>query len=265
MTDTAMTIFRKELTSMEPQFARVLPAHLSPDRLTRTIESAIANDNKLLDVSRSSLWRSCMSAATFGLEVDGRQSAIVRYGKSAQWIPMVSGLITLADNAGWSVRGQVIRKLDAFDHTEEPPEIYHKRPQVGSASAEQRGDDNAIIGAYAVARSKTSEIAPPLIEVMDLVDIIRIRDNSSGYKAFKSNKIRSTPWQSDFAAMVRKTPVRSLCNHLPQQVQKAVELEMKHDQGAEAFAVKNDDGTIIIDADDYEDTTEPPTGDGKLL
>lgn len=254
----AMTIFRKELSSMTPQFERVLPAHLSADRLTRTLENAVANDEKLLSVNRASLWRGVMSAAVLGLEVDGRQSAIIRFGNNAQFIPMVSGLITLAYNAGWSVRGQVIRKLDSFDQTEEPPEIYHKRPQPGSASAEMRGDKNPIIGAYAVARSMTSEISPPVIEVMDMVDILKIRDRSSGYKAFKAGKIRSTPWESDFAPMVRKTPVRSLCNHLPQQVQKAIELEMKHDEGAVSFAVKNDDGTITIDADDID-------SDGKLL
>ena len=274
MAESAMTVFRAELGRMEPQFARVLPAHLSADRLTRTIESAVVNDPKLLETDRASLWRAAMSAATFGLEVDGRQSAITRYGKKSQWIAMVSGLVTLAHNGGYQIRGQVIRTLDEFEATEEPPSIRHQRPRPGTASAALRGDDNAIVGAYAVARSLTHPDAPPMIEVMDLVDIVRIRDNSSGYKAFKAGKIKDTPWNSDFAAMVRKTPIRSLANHLPWQIQKAVELETRHERdGVETFAVPNDDGTITIDADDVEvlepggaGTSEPSAHpEGKLL
>ena len=85
---------------------------------------------------------------------------------------------------------------------------------------------------------------------MELVDIIAIRDRSAGFKSGKQS-----PWSTDFPAMARKTVVRSLANHLPWQVQKAAELEGRHDRGEATWATKaNGDDAITIDGQATEDT-----------
>lgn len=246
----AMTMFRSEMnTKMLPQFARVLPAHLPAERLARTIEGAVSADPKLLEVNRNSLWKSCMSAAVFGLEVDGRQSCIVRFGKSAQWIPMVSGLISLAYNSGFLVEGHIVREKDAFDYAHGLENYLKHKP----AMRQGRGQDNPIVAAYAVARPLKG--GPAMFEVMELEDVLAIRDRSSGYKyAKKYGKL--TPWETDFAQMARKTPIRQLANHLPWQVQKAIELETKHDMGKNTWADKDEGGSIIIEGEVLEPETE---------
>ena len=52
MSNNPLTIFRNELVKMEPQFDRVLPAHLTVARLTRTIESCVSRNPRLLQADR---------------------------------------------------------------------------------------------------------------------------------------------------------------------------------------------------------------------
>lgn len=259
----ALTVFQGELVKKQSDFAMVLPQHLPPERFQRTVLSAVARDMALLDPSktdRASLWRACMSAATFGLEIDNRLSCVVRYGRQAQWIPMVAGLVALAQNGGWLVQGDLVRKMDDFDYTRGlHPDLQHK-----PAKTDLRGGDNPIVAAYATAWSNQG--FNPIFEVMQMPEILKVRDNSAGYKfaesgpANKGGGKKNSLWHKDFAAMARKTPIRALANHLPWQVQKAIELETRHDEGKVASAAPGDDGTIIVEA-----TEVPEAGDWAEL
>ncbi len=238
----ALEIFRKELDSNRDALAEVLPQHLPVGRLNRTVISCIKADPELLNCARNSLWKAVMSAAVFGLEIDGRQAAIIRYGRHAQLLPMVSGLITLAYNAGIVIDAQVVREADEFSYELGlDPWIKH-RP----ASGQGRGNDNHITHSYAISWPMGHR-ADRVFDVLDLPDIINRRDRSSGWKAFNAGKIKSTPWATDFAAMSRKSAVRARANHLPWQVQKADELEGRADRGENTWAEKMPDGSINIE------------------
>ena len=240
----AMQLFRKELESNASALAEVLPAHLTPERLNRTIISTIKADPKLLECDRSSLFKSVMTAAVFGLEVDGRQSAIIRYGRKAQLLPMVSGLITLAHNAGFIIDAQVVRQKDEFDYRLGLDPMLHHQPALSGG----RGNDNPVIAAYAISWPIGNR-PDRVFDVLSLEDIIARRDKSSGWKAFQNNRIKETPWASDFAAMARKSAVRARANHLPWQVQKAEELEGRHDRGEYTHAEKMADGSVNIEGE----------------
>ena len=60
--------------------------------------------------------------------------------------------------------------------------------------------------------------------------------------------------------MARKTPIRQLANHLPWQVQKAIELETKHEAGATTWADKDDEGAVVIEGEILEPETESDAG-----
>lgn len=236
----AMEIFRKELVSGAASLTDVLPLHLPAERLTRTIVGAVKADLKLLECERSSLWKAIMTAAVFGLEVDGRQSAIIRFGKKAQLIPMVSGLITLADNAGFVIDAQVVRQKDEFGFTLGADPTLTHIPAMGAG----RGNDNPVTAAYAISWPKGHR-EDRVFDVLELPDIIARRDRSSSYRKFPS----SSPWTNDFPAMARKSAVRARANHLPWQVQKAEELEGRHDRGENTWAEKMPDGAVNIDGE----------------
>ena len=157
-----------------------------------------------------------MHVAVVGREVEGRESAIIRYGSKAQLIPMVSGLITLAYNAGFVIDAQVVREADEFSYELGLDPWLKHRPTSGQG----RGTDNPVIFAYAISWPMGHR-ADRVFDVLDLPDIIARRDKSAGWKAFKAGKIKNTPWSTDFPPMARKSAVRARANHLPWQVQKA--------------------------------------------
>lgn len=236
----AMGIFRKELDAGAASLTEVLPLHLPVERLNRTIIGAVKADLKLLECERSSLLKAIMTAAVFGLEVDGRQSAIIRYGKKAQLIPMVSGLITLAHNAGFVIDAQVVRQKDMFDYSLGADPVLTHTPAMGAG----RGNDNPVTAAYAISWPKGHR-EDRVFDVLELPDIIARRDQSSLYKSSPN----ISPWTNDFPAMARKSAVRARANHLPWQVQKAEELEGRHDRGENTWAEKVPDGSVNIEGE----------------
>jgi hypothetical protein len=49
---------------------------------------------------------------------------------------------------------------------------------------------------------------------MNMAQIIEIRNGSDGYMAFKTGKIKSHPWDSNFGEMARKTVIKRLFKYL---------------------------------------------------
>lgn len=236
----AVTIFRKELEAQRDALAQVLPQHLPVERLSRTVISCIKVNPKLLNCDRGSLWKSVMTAAVFGLEIDGRQSVILPFKANAQLVIMVSGLISLAYNAGFMIDAQVVRAADEFSYEQGLDPWLKHRP----ASGQGRGNDNPVVGAYAISWP-IGHRADRVFDHLDLPDIIARRDVSAAWKS----KGMASLWGTDFPAMSRKSAVRARANHLPWQVQKAEELEGRADRGEATWATKMPDGSINIDGE----------------
>ncbi len=236
----ALTIFRKELEKNSTDLADVLPTHLPVERLNRTVISCIKDNINLLNCDRNSLWKAVMTAAVFGLEVDSRQSVIIPYKNKAQLVVMVSGLISLAYNAGFMIDAQVVRQGDEFSYELGlDPWIKH-RPVSGLG----RGNDNPVTHSYAVSWP-IGHRADRVFDVLDLPDIIARRDISAAWKS----KGMASLWGTDFPAMARKSAVKARANHLPWRVQRAVELEGRADRGENTWAEKMPDGSINIEGE----------------
>lgn len=249
----AMEIFRKELVSNAQSLTDVLPRHLPVERLNRTVISAIKADPKLLGCQRNSLWKAVMTAAVFGLEVDGRQAAIVRFKERAQLLPMVSGLITLAHNAGFIIDAQVVRQADEFDYAQGLNPFLTHVPATGQG----RGGDNPVIGAYAISWP-IGHRADAVYDFLDLPDIIARRDRSAAWK----HKKERSPWGTDFPAMARKSAVRARAHHLPWQIQKVEELEGRSDRGEATWAEKSPlDGAVTIEGEIVEEADTKDRGE----
>ncbi|MBM3450514.1 MAG: hypothetical protein FJX78_05970 [Armatimonadetes bacterium] len=229
----ALTVIRHELRAMLPQFEAVLPHHLPAGRLERTIISALRTNPKLIECDRHSLWRAAMTAAVLGIEPDGvtGQGFFVPFRGKVVFIPGYKGLITLAANWGYIVRGHVVRAADKYEVQYGAVESIVHFPAVNAGRDEAT---NPIIGAYASARHAS---LPPAFEWMDLADVLKRRDRSEGYKSAKKLGY-SSPWDTDFAEMARKTPVRALADQLPLSVQRASAIEAMYDAGKRAYAVK---------------------------
>ncbi len=201
---------KQEVARMRDEFGKALPGHISADKFVRTIQTAISltrNIEKVKDPQ--SLLAACTKAAADGLILDGREAAlVVDFNGDVQYRPMMRGLLKLAYNSGAlkSLVVEPVRENDVFvfspTNANEPikHEIDLKKP---------RGEAYAF---YAKAELKDGGI---VFEVMTKEDVHRIRDRSDAWKAFKANKIKSTPWSTDEMEMARKTVFRRLSKYLP--------------------------------------------------
>lgn len=197
---------RQNLEAMKPQFQMALPKHISVEKFTRVVQTAINNTPALLQADRHSLFSACMQSAQDGLMPDGKSSAFVTFkGKDGvqkvQYMPMIAGLLKLVRNSGelLSITSQLVYEADMFKYyVDEEGEHLKHEPNI---LAGNRGN---LIGAYALAKTKDGGV---YIEVMSMEQLNQIR-NSSRSKDYG-------PWATFPTEMYRKTVLRRLIKRLP--------------------------------------------------
>ncbi|MBY3038949.1 recombinase RecT [Rhizobium laguerreae] len=199
-----------ELDKMQPEFAKELPGHITPERFVRTAKTAISMTRNIERVTdMRSLFIACSKAAADGLILDGREAALViDYKGEVQYRPMMRGLLKLARNSG-SVKTivvEVVRKGDFFRHS---PTNFIEPIKHEIDHENERGD---VFVVYALAELMDGGIVH---EVMNISAINAIRARSDGWKAFSEGKIKSTPWATDWDEMARKTAFRRLSKYMP--------------------------------------------------
>lgn len=247
--DNALTVYRSDLIQYEPEFAKVLPAHMSPQRLTRMAESAARLNPKLLSCNRGSLMRSIFTGAVLGLEIDGvtGQAFLVPYKDQVQLQIGYKGYVTLAMNSGYLLRGRVVRAKDVFAwHEGINPGIAHEYPSP-MATREQRGD---VIGAYAIASHLNHNLST--FKVVTIDEILASREKSQAYKYAVQTGKNDTPWKTNFEEMAAKTAIRALADQLPLNVQRALAFERTQEEtGTPTYLDRNEN--IRTPGDDPED------------
>jgi len=240
MTNTQLTI-RDQVAKMQPEFAKALPGHITPERFVRTAQTAIALTRNIEKVTNHrSLLAECTKAASDGLILDGREAALViDYNGNAQYRPMMRGLLKLAYNSG-EIKSLVVEAVcdgDEFDYspTRSDEPIIHK--------INFKGERGEVFAVYAQATLKNGGI---IFDVMTTKQINAIRDRSDAWRAFVAKKIKSTPWSTDWSEMARKTVFRRLSKYLPSSTDR--------DRFAEAVERIDDDYTF-----DTTISEQPPT------
>jgi len=229
-----LVTLRDHVARMQPEFAKALPGHITPERFVRTAQTAIALTRNIDKVrSPQSLLAACTKAAADGLILDGREAAlVVDYNGDVQYRPMMRGLLKLAHQSGAikSLVVETVRDADVFVYSptkgDEP--IHH---EIDLKSA--RGEVYAV---YALAELMTGGL---VFEVMTTEDVNRIRDRSDAYRAFKAGKIKSTPWSTDWSEMARKTVFRRLSKYLPSSTEQD-RLQQAAERIDEDYALDND-------------------------
>lgn len=197
---------KQNLEAMKPQFQMALPKHISVDKFTRVVQTALNNNPVLLSADRHSLFSACMASAQDGLLPDGKSSAFVTFkGKDGvakvQYMPMIAGLLKLVRNSGelLSITSQLVYEADMFKYyVDEEGEHLKHEPNILAAN---RG---SMIGAYALAKTKDGGV---YIEVMSMEQLNQVK-NASRSKDFG-------PWASFPTEMYRKTVLRRLIKRLP--------------------------------------------------
>jgi recombination protein RecT len=153
-TASPITVFRQTLTqpAFREQLKMALPSHISEDKFIRVALTAAQQNPDLLNpqkVDRNSLFGSLVRAAQDGLLPDGREGAIIPFKGRAQWMPMVTGIMTKVRRSGeiaaWEA--SAVYERDTFERLlGDDQRIYHK--------PFEDGDPGQVIGAYSIVTFK---------------------------------------------------------------------------------------------------------------
>jgi recombination protein RecT len=192
--------------SMQEQFSRALPRHLSADRFTRIAITALSRTPKLMNCTPQSLMKCLLDLSAMGLEPDGRRAHLIPYGNECTLIVDYKGLVELIRRSGdvVSLRAETVCREDEFEWVN--GEITHKIDWRNS-----RGDVQAV---YAEAKMKDGETQTTVL-TRDEVEGIRARSKSGN----------NGPWVTDWAEMAKKTAVRRLSKMLPLSSEVSIQLE----------------------------------------
>lgn len=243
---------RVTLEKMKGQLAMALPTFITADRMCRIVMTAIQQNPKLLECTRTSLYAAIMKASQLGIEPDGNlgHGYLIPFKKNSkvdgkwvsqlevQFIPGYKGLIDLARRSGEvsNIIAKEVYENDDFeiDWANEMP--FRHKPFLN-------GDRGAIKFFWALARFKDGGFH---WDYMTKEEIETIKNNSNG----KDNDV----WNKNFVEMAKKTVIRRIAKYLPMSVQRAAQFDQLQEAGRNPSVTS--EGDIVID-NDFTPTEEP--------
>lgn len=243
------------LEARKGEIAKMLPRHLSADRLLKVAQIAATTTPALLECEIPSLVSAIGQCAQMGLEPNtvlghaylvpfntkrkdpgGREHWV----KSVQVIVGYKGLIDLARRSGQivSIAAHEVCEADHFELVYGLEEKLEHRPALQ--------DRGPIIGFYAVAKLVGGGHAFEFMSRQE-VDDIKVSTQSKGNYG---------PWKDHYTEMGRKTVIRRLAKYLPLSIefQSAAALDDMAARGADQKLDENTiDGNFIFAPDGAAD------------
>lgn len=210
---------------------KALPAHISPARFERNLQTAIAHKPELLKQDPRLIMREVSKAVSLGLYLDpflGEAYLVeVWNGKAkrndVQLRVGYKGLMSLARRSGEveAIYSNEICENDIVRINLGVPKVYDHTINPLT----ERGPARAFA---AVVAYKSGGFD---FEVMSQAEVEKIRERSDAWRAFKAGKIKSTPWSTDPGAMSLKTVLRRLLKR--QQLSPDLADALRHEDQAD--------------------------------
>lgn len=203
------------LDRMKGEIARALPKHVTPERMSRIVLTAIRTTRDLDRCTPASFMGCVMSLAQLGLEPNtplGHAYLIPRKNKRRNVIECTiiigyPGQLELSYRSGRvsGVDAEAVRAGDEFAYERGlTPKLRH----VPSMAADR--EDRPITHAYAILRLKDGD---PIWTVLSMAQIQARRKRSSARD--------DGPWVTDFEAMCKKTALRANWSLAPKSTELA--------------------------------------------
>lgn len=183
------------LAKAEPTFKMSLPPQIPSAKFIRVAQTAIRQNPGLADLDRPSLYAAFHKCAADGLIPDGREAAIVPFGKTATYMPMIQGICKKARNSGEikTINAQIVYKNDSYEHwIDEDGEHFKHIPA--------RGDRGEAFVVYAFCQTKDDGV---FFEELTMEDLSAIEKQSKGQT-----------WKGPFKTeMWKKSAIRRLLKY----------------------------------------------------
>jgi len=237
----------------------ILPAHVSPAKLMRTISFEIRQNPALAGCSVVSLMGCVIKACLLGLEVGSAKghAYLVPFKKEATLIIGYKGFVWLAHNSKviTKIEARAVFKTDTFKYS------FGTNPRIEHSPEYEvdRTKDKDVTHVYAVAwyADGTTQF-----DVMTRGETELIRQKAP------SSSASSSPWTSDretdIIEMRKKTAVRRLAKMLPMSaIQEAAGLDELADTGEQNIGAFLEGEFAIVEEGEAEDETPKGNAKGK--
>ena len=210
---TAQHGIAEMLKTAWPRIQKVMPKHMSSERMYQIALSAINTTPKLAECSPATILSCVMKCSALGLEpsaVDGLGRAYIlpyrsKQGMQAQLILGYRGMIALARRSGEikDISARAVYKGDEFEYSFGLDEKLNHRP---AAREHEQGEKPTHV--YMVAHFKDGG---HYMDVMTAQEVEAVRK--------RSKAANNGPWVTDYEAMAKKTVIRRAFPYLPVSVE----------------------------------------------
>lgn len=141
------------LEQMKPELAKVLPAHLSHERMTRIVLTEVRKNQKLAQCNPHSFFGALLTAAALGLEpgING-EAYLVPYKSECQLIVGYQGLVKLF----W--QHPLAKRISAEYVCEKDHFLFDKGLSTRLEHTPAHGDRGQVVGYYAIAELSTGAV-----------------------------------------------------------------------------------------------------------
>lgn len=215
-TRTPSAAVSEQVRHYQDEFAQVLPSHFEPKLFTRLAVSAIKRNDELARRAQqnpASLMHALLEAASLGLKPGTEEYYLTPRGGKEPGVLGITGYqgeIELIYRAGAvsSIKAEVVYSLDEFAYQPDWERPVHKVDWFAA-------DRGSVIGAYAYAIMKDGATSR--------VVVVGPREIERAKKASATADKSFSPWNTDYAAMVRKTAVHELAKWVPTSAEYRVE------------------------------------------
>ncbi len=222
------------LEGLKPQLAKALPAHVTPERLTRVALTAVRNNPKLGQADSTSLLGSIMTAAQLGLEPNTPlgQCYIIPYKDRATFQIGYKGLLDLA------LRTKQYKRITArsVDASDDFSFEYGLEESLKHIPAKVPSGNSVYFYAVYELDNGGKSFAVWSREQIE----------AHAKKYSKAYDQSSSPWKSAFDQMAKKTVLIDLLRYAP----KSVELAQAASFDNQTFNVNPADPDLSIDTVD---------------
>jgi recombination protein RecT len=260
---------------MGPELARAVPKHVTPDRMSRIVLTALRTTPKLALCTQASFLGCVMSCAQLGLEPNtplGHAYLIPRENKRAGTVECTmiigyQGMLDLSYRSGFlsSLDTDVVKKGDLFDYAR------GLRPRLEHVPSEdQHREKAAVTHAWVVFHLKGGAEASAVLSRAQIE--MRKARSASANASF-------SPWKSDYDAMCAKTVIRAGWKWIPKssEMSRALALDEAPELGKSILTAADPEivgllqaqGVDTSAADDQGELDQPygdnVTPDGEVL
>lgn len=193
------TAIRDHLNSdaFKSEVARVLPKHLTPERMVRTGLTALMKVPKLASCTPESFLNCMLQLSQWGLEPDGRHAHLIPYGDQCTLILDYKGIVDLVLRSGTvrTIHADVVHEGDRFIYS--LGEVKEHTPHFLRTDAGKPEKPGKVIAVYCHIAFNDGGTKS---EVMSVDEIEKVRTSS---KAGNSG-----PWRDWWSEMAKKTVFR---------------------------------------------------------